>query len=143
MYLEFKSGRSISKIEATSEVLKLFPLKKKWKQIQGLKEDILVWSSTVYGWGRIINDKHVLVLLNRCGEYHTKWRMYVDGEMVYCMDNIVVVMGSGKSAMLEAEAYMNSSSLRLEVKFKSDKMKFTKLFDDKMVDVLQKTKIGV
>lgn len=71
----------------------------------------------VGGWGRMFDDKHVVVLLNRCGDYHTSWRLYVDGVMVHHMKNIVVMMGSGSDAMEQATTYMNSKKMKAVAAF--------------------------
>lgn len=118
------------RVKATPQVLKLFPLKKKWKAVEGLMEDWDGWSMSVGGWGRMFGDKHVLVLLNRCGNHHAEWRLYVDGVMVYHMKDIVTMMGSGQDATRQAEAYM-----------KSDKMKLLVNFDKTMSGIIDQYKI--
>lgn len=136
MFIEMKIARTAAnpwpdpRVEASAHVLTLFPLKKKWKPVEGLKEDWNTWTMDVGGWGRMIDGKHVLVLLNRCGDYHTTWRMYVNGEMVYHMKDIVTMMGSGQTAMNRAEAYM-----------KSDKMKLLAKFDQAMDGILKQYKV--
>jgi len=135
MFIEVKIAKTAAspdpdpRVEVTPHILKLFPLKKKWKAVEGLKEDWQGWSMDVGGWGRMVGDKHVLVLLNRCGEYHTTWRMYVDGEMVYHMKDIVTMMASGQNAQNRADAYM-----------KSDKMKLLANFDKTMDGILDQYK---
>ena len=108
------------RVEATTDVLKLFVLSPtKWKKVEGIKEEWQGWVMDVGGWGRMFDNHHVLILLNRDGEYHTTWRMYVDGEMVYHMKDIVTMMGSGQNAMRRAEAYMKSERMKIVVNFES------------------------
>ena len=98
-------------------MIKSIPLNKRWKSVEGLKEDWLGCSMNVGGWGRMIDDRHVVVLLNRCGDYHPSWRLYVDGVMVLHMKNIVVMMGSGSDAMEQAAAYMKSKKMKAVIAF--------------------------
>ena len=93
--------------------LKSFIVSSNWESIEGIKEDWRGQKTSVGGWGRLIDGRQVIVLLNRCGDYHTTWRMYLDGEMVYHMKHIVTQMGSGLEATREAEKYMKSEKWKI------------------------------
>jgi len=97
----------------TPETLMAVKLTGEWSEVDCFHEEWVYdqnrepWVMKVGGHGRMFGNKHVIVLINRCGEYHPQWRLYIDGHFTKCLETILGVC-SGCDAELHAEEYLKS-----------------------------------